>query len=223
MGGNRILVVDDDPDIVEYICTFLEDNDYIVSSADSSLAAIAQLEQSEVDLVIVDVLMPGRSGLDLIVKLRKDLRWRELRVEVLTGNDQVLQDGGVSYINDSKATNVDATVKSLMGLDGGAVLILGGKDKGGDFSSLIPHLGRVRKIILIGEAKSVIRKALAGKCALEDADDMIAAVKAAANHAKAGDTVLLAPACASFDMFDNYQHRGEVFRSCVNALTAETS
>jgi UDP-N-acetylmuramoylalanine--D-glutamate ligase len=130
---------------------------------------------------------------------------------------------GVRYINDSKATNVDATVKSLMGLEGGAILILGGKDKGGDFASLIPHLGRVRRVILIGEAKNAIRNALAGKCELEDATDMAAAVAAAAAHARAGDTVLLAPACASFDMFDDYKHRGEVFRSCVKALTARTS
>jgi UDP-N-acetylmuramoylalanine--D-glutamate ligase len=114
---------------------------------------------------------------------------------------------------------VDATVKSLIGLEGGAVLILGGKDKGGDFEALIPHLGRVRKTILIGEAKGTIRAALAGKCDLEDAADMDAAVNAAAKYAKKGETVLLAPACASFDMFENFQHRGEVFRSCVNALT----
>ena len=130
---------------------------------------------------------------------------------------------GVTFINDSKATNVDATVKSLMGLDGGAVLILGGRDKEGDFSALVPHLGRVRRILLIGEARRVIREALDGKCDLEDVDDMAAAVTAAATYAKKGDTVLLAPACASFDMFDNYQHRGEVFRSCVNALTADPS
>jgi UDP-N-acetylmuramoylalanine--D-glutamate ligase len=129
---------------------------------------------------------------------------------------------GVTYINDSKATNVDATVKSLIGLEGGAVLILGGKDKGGDFQALIPHLGRVRRVILIGEAKDTIRAALSGKCELDDAVDMSEAVNVAAKHAKRGDTVLLAPACASFDMFDNFEHRGEVFRSCVNALAGET-
>jgi UDP-N-acetylmuramoylalanine--D-glutamate ligase len=130
---------------------------------------------------------------------------------------------GVTYINDSKATNVDATIKSLMGLDGGAVLILGGRDKGGDFKALVPHLGRVRKVVLIGEARDRIREALAGKCEMEDAADMPAAVNAAARLARSGETVLLAPACASFDMFENYQERGEAFRSCVNALTDEAS
>jgi UDP-N-acetylmuramoylalanine--D-glutamate ligase len=126
--------------------------------------------------------------------------------------------GGVAYINDSKATNVDATVKSLMGIDGGVALILGGKDKEGVFKMLIPHLEKARKVILIGEAAGVIRAALEGHCDMEEAADMAAAVGAAAKYTRSGDTVLLAPACASFDMFDNYQHRGEVFRSCVNAL-----
>ena len=76
---------------------------------------------------------------------------------------------------------------------------------------------------MIGEARGVIREALDGKCDLEDVDDMAAAVNAAATYARTGDTVLLAPACASFDMFDSYQHRGEVFRSCVKALTADPS
>lgn len=126
--------------------------------------------------------------------------------------------GGVTWINDSKATNVDATVKSLISVDGNVILILGGKDKEGDFGSLVPHVDRVRKVILIGEARGVIRSALNGSCELDDAEDMAAAVDSAARIARPGDTVLLAPACASFDMFDNYQHRGEVFRSCVNAL-----
>lgn len=126
--------------------------------------------------------------------------------------------GGVAYVNDSKATNVDATVKSLIGIEGNVVLILGGKDKDGDFGILVPHLEKVRKVILIGEARSVIRPVLEGHCDLEDAGDMSAAVGSAAQCARPGDTVLLAPACASFDMFDDYQHRGEVFRACVNAL-----
>jgi UDP-N-acetylmuramoylalanine--D-glutamate ligase len=125
---------------------------------------------------------------------------------------------GVAFINDSKATNVDATVKSLMGIDGGVVLILGGRDKDGDFRALVPHLGKVRRVLLIGQASGVIRKALEGSCDLEDVGDMADAVQKAAACARRGDTVLLAPACASFDMFDNFQHRGEVFRDCVNGL-----
>lgn len=125
---------------------------------------------------------------------------------------------GVAYVNDSKATNVDATVKSLMSVEGPAIVILGGRDKEGDFSALLPHLHTVRRAVLIGEAKGVIRRALAGRAELVDAGDMSDAVRAARATARPGDTVLLAPACASFDMFKNYQERGEVFRACVNAL-----
>lgn len=97
IGGKRILVVDDDPDIVDYVCTFLEDSGYDVSSAGGAVPAISELEKAIFDLVIVDVLMPGRSGLDLLVTLRRDIRWGDLPVVVLTGNDPVLEDGGRSY------------------------------------------------------------------------------------------------------------------------------
>ncbi len=125
---------------------------------------------------------------------------------------------GVAYINDSKATNVDAAIKSLVSVAGPVVAILGGKAKDGDFSALLPWLGKVKKAVLIGEARGVIRKALAGHCELAEAGDMRDAVDTARRAARPGDTVLLAPACASFDMFKNYQDRGEVFRACVNAL-----
>jgi UDP-N-acetylmuramoylalanine--D-glutamate ligase len=125
---------------------------------------------------------------------------------------------GVAYVNDSKATNVDATVKSLISIEGHCVLMLGGRDKEGNFAALVPHLGGVRRVVLLGESKHVIRRALAGHCEMTDARDMADAVQLARASARAGDTVLLAPACASFDMFRNYQERGEVFRAAVNAL-----
>jgi UDP-N-acetylmuramoylalanine--D-glutamate ligase len=125
---------------------------------------------------------------------------------------------GVAYVNDSKATNVDATIMSLRSVDGGTILILGGRDKDGDFAALIPHLQRVRTAVLIGEAAALIRRAIEGHCPVEDAADMAGAVALAQTRAEAGDTVLLAPACASFDMFDNYQERGNAFREAVKAL-----
>ena len=125
---------------------------------------------------------------------------------------------GVAYVNDSKATNVDATVKSLISVEGPCIVILGGRDKEGDFSALLPHLGNVRRAVLIGEAARVIRKALAGRVEMSDALDMADAVRVAHDVARAGDTVLLAPACASFDMFKNYQERGDVFRASVSRL-----
>jgi UDP-N-acetylmuramoylalanine--D-glutamate ligase len=125
---------------------------------------------------------------------------------------------GVAYVNDSKATNVDATLKSLMSVEGPVVVILGGRDKEGDFALLVPQLGRVKRAVLIGEARDAIRTALAGHVELAEARDMRAAVASARAVTVPGDTVLLAPACASFDMFKNYQDRGEVFRACVNSL-----
>lgn len=125
---------------------------------------------------------------------------------------------GVAYVNDSKATNVDATVKSLESVEGPVVAILGGRDKEGDFAALLPHLARVKRVVLIGEARGIIRRALDGHCPMSDAASMEAAVDTARSATVPGDTVLLAPACASFDMFRNYQVRGEAFRAAVNAL-----
>jgi len=126
--------------------------------------------------------------------------------------------GGVAYINDSKATNVDAAVKSLRSIEGRVILILGGKDKNGDFSALVPHLGRVVEIITIGEAAGKIGGVLSPHRLVRRAGSLAEAVAAAGKIAAPGDTVLLAPACASFDMFKDYQHRGEMFRAAVKAL-----
>jgi UDP-N-acetylmuramoylalanine--D-glutamate ligase len=126
--------------------------------------------------------------------------------------------GDVVYINDSKATNVDATIKSLRSIEGNVVLILGGSDKNLDFRPLVDHVQGVRAIVLIGQTREKIRAVLAGRCDVSDAETMEEAVEKAAAAASPGDTVLLAPACASFDMFTNYAHRGEVFRNAVRAL-----
>jgi UDP-N-acetylmuramoylalanine--D-glutamate ligase len=126
--------------------------------------------------------------------------------------------GGVAYINDSKATNVDAAMKSLQSIEGRVILIIGGKDKNGDFSTLIPHLGRVLEIITIGEAAGKIESVLVDQRPLQRAGSLEEAVSAAEKIAQPGDTVLLAPACASFDMFTDYKHRGDVFRASVSAL-----
>lgn len=126
--------------------------------------------------------------------------------------------GGVDYINDSKATNVDATIKSLRSIDGKVVLILGGLDKNGDFRPLLDYVDRLRQVILIGSARDKIRSVLDGKCELSESETLEEAVLDAAKAAARGDTVLLAPACASFDMFKSYADRGEVFRAAVNAL-----
>jgi UDP-N-acetylmuramoylalanine--D-glutamate ligase len=127
--------------------------------------------------------------------------------------------GGVRYVNDSKGTNVGAVLKSLEGYAGGVILIAGGKDKGGDFAPLRPLVAtRVKTLLLLGQAREVIRGQLAGACPMEEAPTLEAAVSRAAEIAAAGDTVLLSPACASFDMFRDFEHRGDVFRQAVRDL-----
>jgi UDP-N-acetylmuramoylalanine--D-glutamate ligase len=128
---------------------------------------------------------------------------------------------GVRYVNDSKGTNVGAVVKSLEGYRGGVILLAGGKDKGGDFRPLRPLLEtRVKTLLLLGQARDTIRSHLAGACPMEEAASMQAAVARAGEIAVAGDTVLLSPACASFDMFRDFEERGEVFRQAVRDLAS---
>jgi len=126
---------------------------------------------------------------------------------------------GVRYFNDSKATNVDATVKAVESFAGGIHLILGGKDKDSDYTVLALLLReRVKTVITIGSAAEKIERELAGLVKIESAETMDRAVAYAHSVAAAGDTVLLAPACASFDQFENYGHRGRVFKELVQAL-----
>jgi UDP-N-acetylmuramoylalanine--D-glutamate ligase len=131
----------------------------------------------------------------------------------------VREHNGVRYYNDSKATNVDATVKAVEAFAGGIYLILGGKDKDSDYAVMGPLLReRVKMVITIGSAAEKIEHQLAGVVKIERAETIDRAVALAHESAVAGDTVLLAPACASFDQFQNYEHRGHAFKSLVLAL-----
>jgi CheY-like chemotaxis protein len=94
----KILVVDDDIDTVEYLTTFLEDHGYQTEAARDSRSALAVLQSFAADTILVDVLMPGRSGLDLLVRLRRDARWRDLPIVVVTGSDKILEDDCQSYL-----------------------------------------------------------------------------------------------------------------------------
>jgi UDP-N-acetylmuramoylalanine--D-glutamate ligase len=127
--------------------------------------------------------------------------------------------GGVSYYDDSKATNTGAVLSALENFSGNVILIAGGRDKGDDYTLLRESVGRkVRCLILIGEARRLIAKALAGVTDMRDAATMEEAVQLAESMARAGDTVLLSPACSSFDMFENYGHRGRVFAEAVQKI-----
>jgi DNA-binding response OmpR family regulator len=98
MGVKRVLVVDDDPDIVDYLGLFLEDHGYAVSSANRSSSALTALDEVKPDAVVLDVVLPGRSGLDLLVTIRRHDRWGSVPVIVLTGNDSIVQDNGRAYL-----------------------------------------------------------------------------------------------------------------------------
>ncbi len=136
----------------------------------------------------------------------------------------VAEIGGVRYFNDSKATNVDATLKALDAFPGRILVILGGKDKGSDYTVLKKPL-REKAILalLIGAAAGKIEQQISGSVALEHAETLDRAVQTASHAAQRGDVVLLAPACASFDQFQNYEHRGRVFKDLVRELEKQTA
>jgi UDP-N-acetylmuramoylalanine--D-glutamate ligase len=126
---------------------------------------------------------------------------------------------GVEYYNDSKATNVDATLKAVDAFPANLWIILGGKDKGSDYRPLRDPLSQKAKgVLLIGQAAEKIASELAGATSLIHSDTLQKAVSYARKNAKAGDTVLLAPACASFDQFQNFEHRGNSFKQLVQEL-----
>ncbi len=128
---------------------------------------------------------------------------------------------GVRYVNDSKGTNVGATLAAVSGLPGTLVIIAGGDGKGQDFAPLAAAFrDKVRHVVLIGRDASAIAAALAGVCPVTRESTLEAAVRAAARAAEAGDTVLLSPACASLDMFRDYAQRGQVFAQAVRGLAA---
>ena len=136
----------------------------------------------------------------------------------------VAEIGGVRFYNDSKATNVDATLKALDAFPGRILIILGGKDKGSDYTVLqAPLREKAILALLIGAAADKIEKQIAGSVAIEQAGTLERAVETAAHAARAGDIVLLTPACASFDQFQNYEHRGRVFKELVHQLERQAA
>ncbi len=131
----------------------------------------------------------------------------------------VAEIGGVCYIDDSKGTNVGATMAAVAGMPGSLVLIAGGQGKGQDFSPLASALrGKVRHVVLIGQDAQLLANVLKGVASLEFATSMQDAVQRASTAAKQGETVLLSPACASLDMFRDYAHRGDEFAREVRKL-----
>ena len=158
------------------------------------------------------------AGADAMARLARRFKGLPHRME------PVAEVGGVRWVNDSKGTNVGATVMSLESVDGPVLLIAGGADKGSDLSPLRePLRKRVRALLLIGEAADRFEQGLRGAAPIERAGTLQEAVRRCAEAARPGDTVLLSPACASFDQFRDYAHRGDVFRGLVRALEKEAA
>jgi UDP-N-acetylmuramoylalanine--D-glutamate ligase len=148
-----------------------------------------------------------------ILKALKDFKGLPHRME------RVRELGGVTYIDDSKGTNIGALAMALKSVDAPVVLIAGGRDKGGDYSHLsLAVRERVRLMVLIGEAAPRILEALGSATEVVSVASMEEAVRTAYARASSGDTVLLSPACSSFDMFSGYKERGERFKILVEAL-----
>ena len=165
--------------------------------------------------VMAAALMTQRAGARAaqIARAAKTFAPVEHRLELVQEID------GVAYYNDSKATSVDATLKAMDAFAGGLWIILGGKDKDSDYTVLRePLRAKAKAALLIGSAAKKIASQIADATLVVQCGTLAAAVQQADRVASPGDTVLLAPACASFDQFENFEQRGRVFKDLVSAL-----
>lgn len=193
---------------------------------------IIRLDQKEEILMnIEDIALPGRHNLSNGMATALAARASEIKNEFIRESLQSFEGvehrleyvrtyNGVKYINDSKATNINAVWFALDSFNVPVVLILGGRDKGNNYLDLKTQIHeKVHTVIAIGEAKEAIKSQLKDVVPnLTEAESMKEAVKKAAKVAKRGEVVLLSPACSSFDMFENYEHRGKVFKESVLEL-----
>ena len=171
-----------------------------VHNVENMMAAIAAAKCAGVSRAVIQQVLERFPGL-------------EHRLEFIREKD------GARYYNDSKGTNVGAVVKSLASFSAPVILLAGGVDKGGDYGVLAKEIKqKVRRLILFGAAKDIMAGALGHLTETVIVEDIQSAVRDAAEHARAGDVVLLSPACSSFDQFRNYAERGKVFKNLVREL-----
>jgi UDP-N-acetylmuramoylalanine--D-glutamate ligase len=196
------------------------ENDEIVfrAAADAAIEPVISLKDiplrgaHNVENVLAAVCATRLAGApaEAIGKAVQSFRAVEHRLEY------VATDNGVEYYNDSKATNVDAAAKAIAAFPGCIHLILGGKDKGSNYADLSDLLRkRVKAVYTIGSAAAKIESQILGLVPIVHCEVLDKAVTAARKAARPGDVVLLAPACSSFDQFENYEHRGRVFKELV--------
>ena len=204
---------------------FLEGNQIMIRHNDSDLAVgrrdeISLRGEHNLENVLAACAaahLAGAAPADIAAGV-KTFRGVEHRLEL------VGEIGGVEFYNDSKATNVDAALKAIEAFTGPLIVILGGTDKGSPYTPLQEALRRrARRVILIGAAAEKIASDLGEGLSIFQAGTLDRAVQAAKEQAKPGDVVLLAPACSSFDQFENYEHRGRVFKQLVEKFASESS
>lgn len=214
LTGERAAIYVRDGRIYTDMVTDNESEVEAIAAREIPLRGMHNVENVMTALAAVFCAMGTRvSNLPALREAIKRFKGVEHRIE------HVAEIEGVAFYNDSKATNVDSTVKALEAFEGNVIVILGGKDKGSDYTVLAPLLReRAKQIVLIGAASDKIAAQLEGVRPMIRASSMQDAVLKSMEAAQAGDTVLLAPACASFDMFDNYEHRGRVFKEAVYGL-----
>ena len=185
----------------------------VIATDDISIRGIHNLYNAMAATLSAQVMAVSTASVRATLR---DFKGVEHRLEVVRTID------GVTYINDSKATNVDSVWYALQSYDAPLILLLGGRDKGNDYLRLHDLVRKhVKAIIAIGESAGKVESSFAGIVPVENAASMDQAVRAATARATRGDIVLLSPACASFDWFTNYEHRGRVFKEIVQALLGE--
>jgi len=187
-----------------------EDSGDLMDAADIGIKGAHNIENA---MAASALALLGGCSLEAVRKSLREFKGLEHRLEHVRELD------GVTYINDSKGTNVGAVMKSLESFDSPVVLIAGGRDKEGEFRKLVPLMKeRARVVVLIGEAAPKIKAALGDTVPCMMAGSMNEAVTLASKTSKKGDVVLLSPACASFDMFSDFEHRGREFKKAVMAI-----
>jgi UDP-N-acetylmuramoylalanine--D-glutamate ligase len=197
-------------DVAPYAGAWTETSGSILPAEDIKIRGVHNLENAAAASCMA--LLAGVRA-EVIASVLREFPGLEHRLE------HVAEIGGVTYINDSKGTNVGAVEKSLASFDRPVVLIAGGRDKASDFTALAPIARKhARAVVLIGEAAGKLENALAGTVPMIRAGSMADAVRKSRDAAKPGDTVLLSPACASFDMFRDFEDRGRVFKREVEKL-----
>ena len=181
----------------------------VMPAADVTLRGAHNIDNVLAAMTVADCYGVSRDAMSETIR---KFRGVEHRIEfVATVN-------GVQFFNDSKATNVDSSIKAVESFDGNVIIILGGLDKGAPYSPLVDAMiSRVKLAVLIGAAADKIAAAIGDRIPVVRAASMADAVRMGLENGKSGDVVLLSPACASFDMFDNYEHRGKVFKEAVLA------